>query len=158
MSNLKKVFFLLSTIVVVVGCCSIGFGILTTYTGGNVQASSSFIQINEYGQYWFDVGGYFQNIKLALVNFISMFVKMVNGMIEGVATTFESSYIANYVLLVVNFLIFMVNVFTYPFRLIVLILSLFLSLIGWNLESANWFVQVIDAVGTEPIPYIPYLG
>lgn len=157
MSNLKKVFLTLSTIIVAVGCCSIAFGILSTYTGGNVTASSSFIRINEYGQYWFDVGAYFQNIRLALVNFIEMFVKQTTDMVEGVATTFSTSNIANYIIMVVNFLIYIINVFTYPFRLIVLLLSLFLSIIGWDLTSANWFVQVLDAVGTEPIPFLVYL-
>lgn len=157
MGNLQKVFLYLSTLIVIVATCSFAFGILTSFNGDSVSASSQFITINEYGQYWFDVGGYFLNIKTALNNFIASFFNMIGDFGRGLNTSFDSSNWINYLLLIVNILITIINLAIYPFRCIVLVLGLFLALLGWNLSAGNWFVNIIDFLSVETIPYVTYL-
>ena len=157
MGNLQKVFLYLATLIVIVATSSFAFGILTSINGGSVTASSGFITINEYGQYWFNVGGYFMNLKTALNNFAVSFINMVGDFTAGFNRDFASSNWINYLLLIVNILITMINIAIYPFRCVVLFLGLFLALLGWDLSASNWFISLIEFLSVETLPYVSYL-
>lgn len=158
MSNFWKVLLTLSTFIVVIGTASFAFGILSSFDGGPVSASISFISVNSYGQYWFDVPGYFLNIKTALVNFIANFVEMGKDFCEGIAKDFVGTdNVINYIILAVNTLIMLVNILIYPLRLTALILGLTLAILGWDLSSTSWFVRAVEFLSVDAINFIPYV-